>query len=260
MHRASVLFAPGAGVPSTGARIFSWSLVAVLVAGLFTFAFHQLQYGWNWSAIWVYREKFLQGWLMTVAISGASLIVSLSIGVLTALARRSSFLPLRYAAALYVEIIRGTPLLVQIFIFYFFIGTVLNLSREFAGIAALSLFTGAYVAEIIRSGVQSIARGQNEAARSLGLNGSQSMRYVVLPQAFKRVLPPLAGQFISLVKDTSLVSVIAITELLKSGREVITTSFSPFEILFCVAGLYLLINLPLSHFASRLERRLAQSD
>ena len=87
-----------------------------------------------------------------------------------------------------------------------------------------------------------------------------ALRYVVLPQAFKRVLPPLAGQFISLVKDTSLVSVIAITELLKSGREVITTSFSPFEILFCVAGLYLLINLPLSHFASRLERRLAQSD
>lgn len=135
-----------------------------------------------------------------------------------------------------------------------------DMSREFAGIAALSLFTGAYVAEIIRSGVQSIARGQNEAVRSLGLSAGQSMRHVVLPQAFKRVLPPLAGQFISLVRDTSLVSVIAMTELLKSGREVITTSFSPFEILFCVAGLYLLINLPLSKIASRLERRLAQSD
>jgi ABC-type amino acid transport system permease subunit len=117
-----------------------------------------------------------------------------------------------------VELVRGTPLLVQIFIFYFFIGTVMNLSREFAGVAALSLFTGAYVAEIIRSGVQSIARGQNEAARSLGLSSGQSMRHVVLPQALKRVLPPLAGQFISLVKDTSLVSVIAITELLKLKR------------------------------------------
>ena len=161
---------------------------------------------------------------------------------------------------LYVELVRGTPLLVQIFIVYVFIGTVLNLSREFAGVAALALFTGAYVAEIVRAGVQSIARGQNEAARSLGLNASQSMRHVILPQAFKRVLPPLAGQFISLVKDTSLVSVIAITELTKSGREAITTSFSTFEIWFCVAGLYLLINLPLSHLASRLERRLAQSD
>lgn len=167
---------------------------------------------------------------------------------------------LRDLSTVYVELVRGTPLLVQIFIFYFFIGTVLNLSREFAGVAALALFTGAYVAEIVRAGVQSIAKGQNEAARSLGLNAGQSMRHVILPQAFKRVLPPLAGQFISLVKDTSLVSVIAITELTKSGREAITTSFSTFEIWFCVAGLYLLINLPLSHIASRLERRLAQSD
>ena len=200
------------------------------------------------------------GLLTTLWISLAAGAMGLLIGVVTGLCRLSSNPTLRDLSSIYVELVRGTPLLVQIFIFYFFIGTVMNLSREFAGIAALSLFTGAYVAEIIRSGVQSIARGQNEAARSLGLNASQSMRHVVLPQAFKRVLPPLAGQFISLVKDTSLVSVIAITELLKSGREVITTSFSPFEILFCVAGLYLLINLPLSKIASRLERRLAQSD
>lgn len=180
----------------------------------------------------------------TLWLSVVSGILGLAIGLATGLCRLSSNPTLRDLSTIYVELVRGTPLLVQIFIFYFFIGTVLNLSREFAGIAALSLFTGAYVAEIVRAGVQSITRGQNEAARSLGLSASQSMRHVVLPQAFKRVLPPLAGQFISLVKDTSLVSVIAITELLKSGREVITTSFSPFEILFCVAGLYLLINLP----------------
>ncbi|WP_312936630.1 amino acid ABC transporter permease [Pseudomonas sp.] len=194
-------------------------------------------------------------WLSVV--SGA---FGLVIGLFAGLCRLSNNPTLRDLSTVYVELVRGTPLLVQIFIFYFFIGTVLNLSREFAGVAALALFTGAYVAEIVRAGVQSIARGQNEAARSLGLNASQSMRHVILPQAFKRVLPPLAGQFISLVKDTSLVSVIAITELTKSGREAITTSFSTFEIWFCVAGLYLLINLPLSHLASRLERRLAQSD
>lgn len=194
-------------------------------------------------------------WLSVV--SGA---LGLVIGLFAGLCRLSNNPTLRDLSTVYVELVRGTPLLVQIFIFYFFIGTVLNLSREFAGVAALALFTGAYVAEIVRAGVQSIARGQNEAARSLGLNASQSMRHVILPQAFKRVLPPLAGQFISLVKDTSLVSVIAITELTKSGREAITTSFSTFEIWFCVAGLYLLINLPLSHLASRLERRLAQSD
>ena len=196
----------------------------------------------------------------TLWLSVVSGVLGLAIGLATGLCRLSNNPTLRDLSTIYVELVRGTPLLVQIFIFYFFIGTVLNLSREFAGIAALSLFTGAYVAEIVRAGVQSITRGQNEAARSLGLSASQSMRHVVLPQAFKRVLPPLAGPFISLVTDTSLVSVIAITELLKSGREVITTSFSPFEILFCVAGLYLLINLPLSKIASRLERRLAQSD
>ncbi len=196
----------------------------------------------------------------TLWISVVSGAFGLLIGLFAGLCRLSSNPTLRDLSTVYVELVRGTPLLVQIFIFYFFIGTVLNLSREFAGVAALALFTGAYVAEIVRAGVQSIAKGQGEAARSLGLNTSQSMRHVILPQAFKRVLPPLAGQFISLVKDTSLVSVIAITELTKSGREAITTSFSTFEIWFCVAGLYLLINLPLSHFASRLERRLAQSD
>ena len=196
----------------------------------------------------------------TVWISVASGAVGLLIGLFAGLCRLSSNPTLRDLSTVYVELVRGTPLLVQIFIFYFFIGTVLNLSREFAGVAALALFTGAYVAEIVRAGVQSIAKGQGEAARSLGLNAAQSMRHVILPQAFKRVLPPLAGQFISLVKDTSLVSVIAITELTKSGREAITTSFSTFEIWFCVAGLYLLINLPLSQIASRLERRLAQSD
>ncbi|WP_421560909.1 amino acid ABC transporter permease [Pseudomonas sp. QD6] len=209
----------------------------------------------HWAA-----GPLLWGLWTTLWLSVVSGVLGLLIGLATGLCRLSNNPTLRDLSTIYVELVRGTPLLVQIFIFYFFIGTVLNLSREFAGIAALSLFTGAYVAEIIRAGVQSIARGQNEAARSLGLSAGQSMRHVVLPQAFKRVLPPLAGQFISLVKDTSLVSVIAITELLKSGREVITTSFSPFEILFCVAGLYLLINLPLSKIASRLERRLAQSD
>ena len=200
------------------------------------------------------------GLLTTLWISLAAGALGLLIGVLTGLCRLSSNPTLRDLSTVYVELVRGTPLLVQIFIFYFFIGTVLNLSREFAGVAALALFTGAYVAEIVRGGVQSIVKGQAEAARSLGLTAGQAMRYVVLPQAFKRALPALAGQFINLVKDTSLVSVIAITELTKSGREAITTSFSTFEIWFCVAALYLVINLPLSQIASRLERRLAQSD
>ncbi|WP_103103137.1 amino acid ABC transporter permease [Pseudomonas sp. LFM046] len=209
----------------------------------------------HWAA-----GPLLWGLWTTLWISALSGAIGLLIGLFTGLCRLSPNPTLRDLSTVYVELVRGTPLLVQIFIFYFFIGTVLNLSREFAGVAALALFTGAYVGEIVRAGVQSIARGQNEAARSLGLTGGQSMRHVILPQAFKRVLPPLAGQFISLVKDTSLVSVIAITELTKSGREAITTSFSTFEIWFCVAALYLLINLPLSQIANSLERRLGKSD
>ncbi|WP_394561348.1 amino acid ABC transporter permease [Aquipseudomonas alcaligenes] len=209
----------------------------------------------HWAA-----GPLLWGLWTTLWISVASGALALVIGLVTGLCRLSSNPTLRDLSTVYVELVRGTPLLVQIFIFYFFIGTVLNLSREFAGVAALALFTGAYVGEIVRAGVQSVAKGQNEAARSLGLTAGQSLRHVILPQAFKRVLPPLAGQFISLVKDTSLVSVIAITELTKSGREAITTSFSTFEIWFCVAGLYLVINLPLSQIANRLERRLGKSD
>ena len=209
----------------------------------------------HWAA-----GPLLGGLWTTLWISTAAGSLGLVIGLFTGLCRLSPNSTLRDLSTIYVELVRGTPLLVQIFIFYFFIGTVLNLTREFAGVAALALFTGAYVAEIVRAGVQSIVKGQNEAARSLGLTAPQSMRYVILPQAFKRVLPPLAGQFISLVKDTSLVSVISITELTKSGREAITTSFSTFEIWFCVAALYLLINLPLSKIANKLERRLAQSD
>ena len=160
----------------------------------------------------------------------------------------------------YVELIRGTPLLVQIFIFYFFIGTVLNLSRMTAGIAALAVFAGAYLAEIVRAGIQSIHKGQMEAARSLGMNYFQAMRYVILPQALKRTLPPMAGQFISLIKDSSLVSVIAITDLTKAGREVVTNTFSPFEVWFTVALMYLVLTSTLSYLVQRLEWRLAESD
>jgi len=166
----------------------------------------------------------------------------------------------RGLAIIYIELIRGTPLLVQIFIFYFFIGTVLNLDRTVAGVGALALFVGAYIAEIIRAGIQSIAKGQTEAARSLGMTAAETMLHIVLPQALKRVLPPLAGQFISLIKDSSLVSVIAITDLTKSGREIITSSFATFEIWFTVALLYLVVTSVLSQLLFWLERRFARSD
>ncbi|BCR03777.1 ABC transporter permease [Desulfuromonas versatilis] len=196
----------------------------------------------------------------TLWISFVSGILGMILGLVTGLCRISKNEALKGLAITYIELIRGTPLLVQIFIFYFFLGTVLDLSRMVAGIGALAIFSGAYVAEIIRAGIQSIPRGQTEAARSLGMTVPQAMIHIILPQAFKRTLPPLAGQFISLIKDSSLVSVIAITDLTKSGREVITSTFATFEIWFTVAGLYLVMTFALSQLIGWMERRLAISD
>ena len=202
----------------------------------------------------------LQGLLMTIKLSLISLFFAIIIGLVAALMRISTNPLSRNFAFLYVEIIRGTPLLVQIFIVYFFLGTIFDLDRFTAGIAALAVFTGAYIAEIIRSGIQSIPPGQMEAARSLGMSYPKAMTYVILPQAFKRTLPPMAGQLINLVKDSSLVSVISITDLTKAGREVVAGSFATFEVWFAVAALYLVLTSTLSFGVQRIEKRLATSD
>ena len=202
----------------------------------------------------------LKGLLMTVELSIISLFFAIIIGLIAALMRISANPLSKNFALLYVEIIRGTPLLVQIFIVYFFLGTVFDLDRFTAGITALSIFTGAYIAEIIRSGIQSIPPGQMEAARSLGMTYPKAMIYVILPQAFKRTLPPMAGQLINLIKDSSLVSVISITDLTKAGREVVSGSFATFEVWFVVAALYLILTSSLSIGVQRIEKRLASSD
>ena len=202
----------------------------------------------------------LVGLGVTLKISIISIFFAIILGIITGLMRISENPALKKLAITYIELIRGTPLLVQIFIFYFFIGTVLQLNRFTAGVAALAVFAGAYVAEIVRAGIQSIHKGQTEAARSLGMNYFQTMRYIILPQALKRTIPPMAGQFISLIKDSSLVSVISITDLTKAGREVVTSTFQPFEVWFTVAALYLILTTSLSFLTQLLERRLAESD
>lgn len=202
----------------------------------------------------------LVGLWVTLKISAFSLVFALLLGLVAGLGRVSSNPAAHTLSTAYVELIRGTPLLVQIFIFYFFIGTVLELSAFAAGVAALAVFTGAYVAEIIRAGIEAVPRGQMEAARSLGMSYAQAMRHVILPQALRKTLPPLAGQFINLIKDSSLVSIIAITDLSKAGREVVSSTFSPFEVWFTVALMYLALTGSLSILVRRLERRLAASD
>jgi polar amino acid transport system permease protein len=200
------------------------------------------------------------GLITTLELSVYASLMGLIIGLFAGLGRISKNPMIKGLSTIYVEIIRGTPLLVQIFIFYFFIGSIMAFDRFFAGVMALAIFAGAYVAEIIRAGIQSINPGQMEAARSLGMNYFQSMVCIILPQAFKRILPPLAGQFISLIKDSSLVSVIAITDLTKAGREVITSTFATFEIWFTVAGMYLVLTFSLSMLVRYVERRFSVSD
>ena len=213
------------------------------------------------GAVFEWRAgPLLKGLWVTLWISAVASVFGMIIGLVTGLCRVSNNPTLRSLSVTYIELIRGTPLLVQLFIFYFFLGTVLDISRIVAGVSALAIFAGAYVAEIIRAGIQSIPKGQMEAARSLGMNVPQAMIYIILPQAFKRTLPPLAGQFISLIKDSSLVSIIAITDLTKSGREVITSTFATFEIWFVVAFLYLMLTSVLSQVIAWVERRLSVSD
>ena len=230
----------------------------------------QIDYIWRWNLIPEYlayraEEGGFMGWLagpltdgliITLQTSVLSTIAAILIGLVTGLARISSYPVLRWISIGYIELIRGTPLLVQIFIFYFFIGSVLGMSRFMAGTAALAIFAGAYVAEIVRAGIQSINKGQTEAARSLGMNYLETMRYVVLPQAFRRIMPPLAGQFISLIKDSSLLSAIALTDLAKAGREVVTVSFAAFEVWFTVALMYLVLTFSLSMVVQWMERRM----
>ena len=238
------------------ATVVSWCLVALLAAAVFSFAFSQLHYGWNWGAIWQYRQKFLQGWLMTVAISAAALLVSLLIGLLTALARRSAFLPLRYAALLYVETIRGTPLLVQILILFYVVANAFGIENRYVvGVLTLSLFAGAYLAEMIRAGIESIRDSQLESARAIGLTRVQTYRYVIFPQVVRQLIPPLTGQFASIIKDSSLLSIIAVSEFTLNAQEVNAFTYSTLESYLPLAIGYLLLTLPISLLSRTLERR-----
>ena len=208
----------------------------------------------------------LQGLWLTIKVSVIATLFGVFIGLFAGIARVSSNPFFRWSAVTFVEIIRGSPLLVQIFIWYFVLGTLINsilaqygiaqIPPLWYGVASMATFAGAYVAEIVRAGIQSLHRGQTEAARSLGMSYPQAMVHVILPQAIRRILPPLAGEFISLIKDSSLLGIIAIRELTKATREVVTTSLQAFELWFVCALLYLMLTFTLSLCVKYLERRL----
>mgnify|MGYP002641526600 CR=1 FL=1 len=205
----------------------------------------------------LHAGPILSGLWVTLKISFFAMLLTLVIGIVVALMKLSSMIFLRDIATVYITIIRGTPLLVQIFLFYFIVANIFELERMVAGILSLGIFFGAYMAEILRGAIQSIDKGQLEAAKSLGISNFQAMRYIILPQAFKRALPTLVGETIALVKDSSLVSVISITDLTKVGKEIVANTFSPFETWIVIALLYLCITSILSYVGHILEKRMA---
>ena len=194
---------------------------------------------------------------VTIQITALSVGFGLVIGVFMGMARLSKMWVICSFAAVYVDFIRGTPLLVQIFLIYFALPIIIGqrIDPFVAAITACSVNSGAYVAEIFRGGIQSIDKGQMEAGRSLGMTWWQTMRFIVLPQAFKRVIPPLGNEFIAMLKDSSLVSVIGFEELTRRGQLIIARTYGSFEIWLTVAFIYLVMTLSISRLVAYLERR-----
>ena len=199
---------------------------------------------------------------VTLQITLLSVGFGLLIGLFVGMARLSVLWPLRTVARVYVDFVRGTPLLVQIFLTYFALPIVTGhrIDPFVAAITACSINSGAYVAEIVRAGIQSIDKGQMEAARSLGMTFPQAMRFVILPQALKRVVPPLGNEFIAMLKDSSLVSVIGFEELTRRGQLIIARTYGSFEIWMTVALIYMIMTFTISRLVDWTERRFRTYD
>lgn len=201
--------------------------------------------------------KFVpDGIVVTFKVTIGAILLSLVFGLVTGLGRISSNRLFNGAASLYVEVIRGIPLLVQIFYIYYALGRFVKIPDLMSAIIAMAVCYGAYMGEVIRAGIQSIPKGQMEAAMSLGMTKGQAMRHVILPQAFKVVLPPVGNEFIALLKDSSLVSILAVADLLRRGREFASESFTYFETYTVVALIYLVITLFFSKLIGIMEERI----
>ena len=254
------------GLRSPFFDIVQFLLLLLVIGYLFSRGEANIGYNWQWYQVPQFILKNVEGGFqagplllglgVTLKISAISLIFAFLIGLITALLRLSDLAMGKFIARGYLETARNTPLLIQIFFIYFVLGPVLGLDRFPAAILALSLFEGAYASEILRSGILSVDRGQIEAAASLGLSRFYIFRLIILPQAVRTTLPPLTSQAISLIKDSALVSTIAIYDLTMQAQALISETFLTFEIWFTVAILYLVITVTLSFFVAYLEKRI----
>lgn len=213
--------------------------------------------GFDFKLLLDYAPDFWRGTLATLTYSAAALVLALAVGLVVALGRLSKRRIPSIAARIYVDVIRGTPALVQIFFIYFGLPAFgLNLSAPVAGVVALGLNTAGYLAEIFRAGIEGVGAGQWEAGRALGLRPATIMRRIILPQAALRVVPPTAGEVTSLVKGTSLLSTISISELTRVGQQIIGVTFRPIEAYVAIAVIYLVLNAAVAQSSSALEAAL----
>ena len=231
----------------------NYLLVCVAVIAVFWVSLGMAGITLNFDFVGQYHDRIGSGFLLTVELSAAS---RMAIGVPVALGQSARVLPVRYLCDLYVKLVRGTPLLVQIYLFYYIIGTAWGIDNKVvAGVVILSVFAGAYIAEIVRGSLLSIDESQLEAARAVGFTRAQTVRHVVLPQLVARTLPALTGQFATIVKDSSLLSVIAVIELTQTIREITATNYNFFGGFLLLGGLYLCLTLPIMFVSKRFEKR-----
>ncbi len=241
-------------------RILKKISIAAFIAAIFGALYYllSLQYPFHWNIVPTdYLNLYFLGLLMTLKISVFSIVFSFAIGVIGGIMKVSKSETLRDLAGIYVTFFRNIPLLVVILLVYYGVGTVFDFPRFWAAVIALSTFEGAYMIEIIRAGIQSIPKEQFETAEALGLSPKERFFDIILPQAFRNSLPSLTGQFISLVKDSSLASIIAINELTQRGNQVATMALASFESYITIAVIYFSITYALSFISAKIERRFA---
>ena len=261
MRLREIFVAPKDGYGHPLAVLFNFILVCAALVVLFWLSLRRIGVTFDFSFVKVFQVRIWAGFVMTVKLSLMSLVMSLAIGVLCAAGQNSRVLFLRSLCNLYVQFIRGTPLIMQIYLFFYIVGTAWGIeSRFWAGVLILSVFEGAYIAEIIRGSLLSIAQSQLEAAKAVGFTSRQTLRYVLLPQLVERTLPALTGQFASIIKDSSLLSMIAVIELMQTMREISATNFKLFECYLFLGVLYLCLTLPISLMSKSLERRFRYED
>lgn len=250
------LFVADEHKPKFGIAFLNIVIVCVTLIIIFGSAIKSIGLNLNFAFIYDYRVRILNGFELTIKLSIASLFLSLFIGIITAIGHSCKILVIRYLCSIYVGFIRGTPLIMQIYLFFYIVGTAWNINDRFiAGVIILSTFEGAYISEIIRGSLLSIEESQLESAKAVGFTKFQTIRFVILPQLIARTLPALTGQFASIIKDSSLLSIISVIELAQTIKEITAINYRMFESYIFLGILYLCLTIPINIISNFFERR-----